>query len=65
MSIKSNAASALMPNSTMSTTGYAYALQKTSKIKRSLLCKSECDAEGWLRLRIISCLNCLTCKSQT
>ncbi|WP_292767283.1 hypothetical protein [Nostoc sp. NOS(2021)] len=25
----------------MSTTGYAYALQKTSKIKRSLVCKSE------------------------
>ncbi|MEH2310010.1 MAG: hypothetical protein V7K35_00920 [Nostoc sp.] len=37
MSIKSNAASALLPNRAMSTTGYAYALQKTSKIMRSLV----------------------------
>ncbi|MDZ8238202.1 MAG: hypothetical protein RMZ69_13670 [Nostoc sp. ChiQUE01a] len=34
MSIKLNAASALIPNSAMSTTGYAYALQKISKTKR-------------------------------
>ncbi|MEH1976827.1 MAG: hypothetical protein V7L02_27145 [Nostoc sp.] len=35
MSIKSNTAFALMPNRAMSTTGYAYALQKISKIMRS------------------------------
>ncbi|MBN3924711.1 hypothetical protein [Nostoc sp. NMS4] len=61
--LKNNAIACYARVSAMSTTGYAYVLQKISKIKRSLLWKRECVSVAYRRYRFAENLknNAIAC----